>query len=79
MNKKRRKRRIIIIRRFADRLLIHYGGLYSASSGLHHISAADPCTAKNNGFQARVECVRVTHGKQSLRQRKSIPYGRANH
>src|SRR6218665_1146506 len=36
---------------------IHYGNLYSASSRLLLRSAPDPCTAKVNSFEARVECV----------------------
>src|SRR6218665_3044013 len=57
----------------------HYGDLYSAFSRLLLRSASDPCTAKKNGFQARVECVRMNPGEQLLCQRKSIPHGRANH
>src|SRR6218665_1620221 len=42
-------------------------------------SAPNPCMAKENSFEARVECVRVNSGEQSLRERKFIPHGRANH
>src|SRR6218665_3319022 len=51
---------------------IHYGDLYSASSSLLLRSAPDPCTAKKNSFEARVECVRKNPGEQSLCQRKPI-------
>src|SRR6218665_1510037 len=58
---------------------IHYGDLYSAPSRLLLRSAPDPCTAKKKSFETRVECVRKSHGKQSLRQRKPIPHRGTNH
>src|SRR6218665_215518 len=57
----------------------YYGYLYSASLRLLLRSAPDHCTAKKNSFQARVECISMNSGEQSLRQWKSIPDGRANH
>jgi len=53
--------------------------LYSASLRLLLLSAPNPCMAKKNSFQARVECARMNPWEQSLRQRKSIPHGRSNH
>lgn len=35
--------------------------------------------AKNNSFEARIECVRVDPGKQSQQQKKSVPHNRTNH
>ena|SRR6218665_1966986 len=58
---------------------IHYRNVHSASYLLLLRSAPDPCTAKENSFEARVECVRVNLGEQSLRQVKCIPHGRAKH
>src|SRR6218665_678960 len=58
---------------------IYYEDLYSASSRLLLRSVPDPCTAKKNSFQARVECVGKNHGDQTLCQRKPIPHGGTNH
>jgi len=44
-----------------------------------HRSTPDPCTAKTNSFKARVECVRMNPGEQSLCQRKPIPHRGASH
>ena len=45
---------------------IHFQDLYSASSRLLLRSAPDPCTAKKNSFEARVECVTNNPGDQSI-------------
>src|SRR6218665_628241 len=58
---------------------IHYGDLYSASSRLLLRSAPNPCMAKKNNFQARVECFGKNPGEQSLCQRKPIPHRGVNH
>src|SRR6218665_3641665 len=42
---------------------IHYGDLYSACSGLLLRRTPDPCAAKKNSFQARVECVGMNLGE----------------
>ena len=59
--------------------MIHYENLYIAPQRLLLRRAPDLFTFKENSFEARVECVRVNPGEQSLRQRKSIVRGRANH
>jgi len=41
---------------------IHLGDLYSTSSRLLLRNAADPCAAKKNSFQARVESARMNPG-----------------
>ena len=56
----------------AEALFIHYRDLYSAYSRLLLRSAPDPCMAKKNSFQARVECVRMNPVEQSQCQWKPI-------
>ena len=46
---------------------------YSGSSRLLLRSTPDPCTAKNDSFQARVKCAGKNPGEQSLCQWKHIP------
>ena len=47
-------------------VFIHYEYLYSASSRLLLRSTPNPCTAKKNSFQFRVECVGKNHGEPGL-------------
>ena len=47
-------------KRQCNNIIIHYGGLCSASSRLLLRSAPDPCTAIKESFEARVECVSLT-------------------
>src|SRR6218665_1659295 len=58
---------------------VDYEDLYSAFSRLLPRSSPDPCRARKNSFEARVECVRMNPGEQSQCQWKPISHGRANH
>src|SRR6218665_255721 len=60
---------------------VHYEDLYSASSrlGLLLRRPSDPCTAKKNSFETRVECARMKPGEQLQFQGKPILHEGANH
>ena|SRR6218665_1543381 len=51
---------------------IRHIDLYSAFLMLLLRSTPDPCTAKKNSFQARVECVRMNPGNNRCANGKSI-------
>jgi len=57
---------------FINEYCIYYRKVCYKLSELNIISI----TAKKNSFEARVECIRMNHGEQSLCQRKSIPQRR---
>ena len=64
---------VALFRRWTVHPFIFYMNLCCASSRLLLRSATDSSTAKRSSFKARVECVRVNRGEQSVCRWKPIP------